>query len=290
MKTAIVTDSSTYLPMKEIKKHNIKVIPIQIIFSDESFEEGVNLTNKQFYEKLEASTTLPSTSQPPIGELINLYNRLAEEGYDNVISIHLAATISGLYQQVVQISNMVSDIRVIPFDSQITVALMGELVRYAATLAERNIDPDTIIAKLTNLRSTIDELFVVDDLKNLVKGGRLSNSSAFIGGLLNIKPLLTFDKTSDQIIAFDKVRTMKRANKRVLELFQAKIEHCDYPLKAFIMDANDPKANKEWVKNFKRIAPNQTVVQSYLGPTIGTHLGERAMALGWMQDIDQIHD
>ncbi|ANZ58178.1 fatty acid-binding protein DegV [Fructilactobacillus lindneri] len=286
MKTAIVTDSSSYLSKKELKKYNIHIIPLEIIFENQSFQEGINLSNKEFYQKLDSSKKLPTTSQPPIGKLIKLYNQLADEGYDTVITITLAATISGLYNQVVNVSKMVSNIRIIPFDSQITVSLMGDLAKYAANLAAQNVDPDTIIVKLKEQRATIDELFIVADLQNLVKGGRLSNASAFIGGLLNIKPILTFDNQTDEIVAFEKVRTMKRALKRVEKLFSEDLEHIDYPIKAIIYDANDSKSGKIWVKNFKKNFPNINVEHSYIGPAIGTHLGEGALVLGWEKDLN----
>ncbi|WP_429970900.1 DegV family protein [Fructilactobacillus sp. Tb1] len=286
MKTAIVTDSSAYLSAEDIKKYNIHVIPISVVFGDQTYREGIDINNAEFYAKLADSKKLPTTSQPPIGELIELYNNLADEGYETVISIHLASTISGLNNQVANVAAMMDNIRVIPFDSEITVSLMGDLAKYASVLAKTGMNPDEIITKLTEQRSTIDELIVVDDINNLVKGGRLSNASAFIGGLLNIKPILTFDNQSDEIVAFDKVRTMKRAIKRVEAIAAKELENVDYKVKFFVIDANDRKAGDAWAENIRKQFPDATVEQGFFGPSIGVHLGNKAVALGWEKDID----
>ncbi|USS86653.1 DegV family protein [Fructilactobacillus cliffordii] len=290
MKTAIVTDSTCYLSKKEIKKYHIHIIPLELLFGATEYLENVDITSKDFYLKLAEASELPTTSQPATGKLIELYNQLADEGYENVITITLAGTISGFYNQIGNIANMVSNLRVIPFDSEITLGLMGDLAIYAAQLAAVDTDPDTIIAKLKEQRATIDELFVVDDLKNLVKGGRLSNASSFIGGLLNIKPILTFDKQTDEIVAFDKVRTMKRALKRVEQLFSEKTAQLDYPIKAFVLDANASQTGKQWMKHLKHEFPEVEFTQAEIGPVIGTHLGSGALALGWERNIHKLKD
>ena len=120
MKTAILTDSSAYLSTEDIKRYNIHVIPISVVFGNESYREGIDIDNAEFYRKLNVSKKLPTTSQPPIGELIEIYNQLADEGYDTVISIHLASTISGLLSQVANVATMLDNIRVIPFFFGIT--------------------------------------------------------------------------------------------------------------------------------------------------------------------------
>lgn len=287
MKIAVVTDSTSYLTKELTDKYNIKVIPIPFILNGENYREGVDITTEEFYEKLRSSKELPTTSQPPVGELISLYEGLRDEGYDAVISIHLAATISGLVRNLENIQDEVEGIKIVPYDSKITVRLMGELAITAAKMAKKGASIDEIIDRLDYLRSTIDEYFVVDDLKNLVKGGRLSNASAFIGSVLKIKPILTFDNESDKIVAFDKVRSMKRAMKRVEDLFAKQMEKTDYPVHLIIFHANNEKAALDWKEKLEKKFPNIRISISYFGPVIGCHLGEKALALGWMRDVEK---
>ena len=98
MKIAVVTDSTAYLSAEQIKENDIHIVPIPFILDGKSYDEGIDITTEEFYEKLRTSETFPSTSQPPIGKLIELYESLGDQGYDAVISIHLAGTISGLVQ------------------------------------------------------------------------------------------------------------------------------------------------------------------------------------------------
>lgn len=287
MKIAIVTDSTSYLSKEEQEKYNINVVPIPVIVDGKSYNEGVDISTEEFYDKLRNSESFPSTSQPPMGEMINTYNKLADEGYDAVISIHLASTISGFYNSLVSLAPTIENIKVIPYNSRLTVKLMGNLAIEAAKMAQANQNIDDILSKMDEIRATINEVFVVDDLQNLVRGGRLSNASAFLGSLLKIKPLLTFDDKTNEIVAFEKVRSRKKALKRTEEIFKEAVNNADYPIKAMVINANDPESGDVWAKKIKEMYPDMTVEKSYFGPVIGTHLGEKALALGWMIDSDK---
>ncbi|MHA8138605.1 DegV family protein [Lactobacillaceae bacterium Scapto_B20] len=287
MKIAIVTDSTAYLSKEEIAKYNIHILPISVIIDGQTYDEGVNIDTPEFYQKLQSAKDFPSTAQPATGKIIELYDQLASDGYDAVVSIHLASTISGLYQQLVALAPSIENIKVVPYDSKITVKLMGYLAIAAAKMVQAGDDLDTILGQLDQLRATIDEIFVVDDLKNLVKGGRLSNAAGMVGSLLHIKPLLTFDDQSDKIVAFDKVRTRKRALKRAEELFQEKTRDLKYPIRVIVINGNDPEDGQKWAEQVQAIRPEVTVTQSYFGPVIGAHLGNKSLALAWMRDFDQ---
>lgn len=287
MKIAVVTDSTAYLTDEEVKKYNIHVVSIPVIFDGKTYHEGVDITTEQFYDKLRASKELPKTSQPEMGEMINMYNDLAKEGYDTVISIHLASTISGLMNSLHTIAASETNIKVIPYDSKITVKLMGYLAMEAGKMALEGKSVDEILARLDDLRSTIDEVFIVNDLKNLVKGGRLSNASAVIGTMLRIKPLLTFDDKTNEIVAYGKVRSVKKAYLKAEETFKKAQDNADFPYRLIVIDGNDPKENDKWTADLKQKFPDTTIDQSYFGPVIGTHLGEKAMALGWIKDFDK---
>lgn len=95
MKIAIVTDSTAYLPQEIVERYNITVVPIEVVFDTKTYREDIDITTSEFYDLLEKSRELPSTAQPPIGAMLKLYDRLAKEGYDTIISIHLASSISG---------------------------------------------------------------------------------------------------------------------------------------------------------------------------------------------------
>lgn len=285
MKIAVVTDSTAYLTAQEAAENNIHVVPIPFTIDGKSYQEGVDITTEEFYAELKTSKTFPSTSQPPIGEMMELYQQLADEGYDAVISIHLASSISGFINSLELLADQMKDtIKIVPFDSQITVKLMGQLAIEAATLVKQGDDLDTIVDKLTQLRSTIHDDFVVDDLQNLVRGGRLSNASAFVGSILRIKPLLSFDNPNHAIEAFEKVRSMKKAKIRVEQIFDAAVAKTDYPVRAFVFHAAAEEAGQKWLDELQERHPDIDFELSFFGPVIGVHLGQGALAVGWMQD------
>lgn len=287
MKIAVVTDSTSYLSQEDIERYHIHVVPIPVIIDGRSYNEGVDISTEEFWDKLRSSKSFPSTSQPPLGEMIQLYQQLGDEGYDTIISIHLASTISGFVNSLRQVNENLTNTHVVVYDSQITVKLMGYLAIEASKLAAAGKTVDEIVSRLDAVRATIDEVFVVDDLQNLVRGGRLSNASGFVGSLLKIKPLLTFDDESHEIVAFEKVRSRKKALLRVEDLFAEAVAAADYPLRAIIIDGNDPEGGDNWQKQIKNKFPEIPIERSYFGPVIGTHLGEKALALAWLIDTDK---
>ncbi|MBM6863472.1 DegV family protein [Ligilactobacillus aviarius] len=287
MKTAVVTDSTANLDQETIDKYGIKVVPIPYIIDGTEYQDGVDLTRPEFYEKMRNAKDFPTTSQPPVGEMINLYNQLADEGYDAVISIHIAGTISGLMTTLNNLKGQLDNIKLYPIDSSITEVPMGWMVKLAARMAAQNEDADKIVAAVEQLKKQYDAVFVVDDLKNLAHGGRLSNASAFIGTVLKIKPLLHFDKESDKIVAFEKVRSLKKAMKRAQEIIKEETDKADYPFRLLVIHANNEKRGQEWAKEVQEAFPGIPVSLDEFDPVIAVHLGEGALALGFIRDIEK---
>lgn len=287
MKTAVVTDSTANLDQETIDKYGIKVVPIPYIIDGTEYQDGVDLTRPEFYEKMRNAKDSPTTSQPPVGEMINLYNQLADEGYDAVISIHIAGTISGLMTTLNNLKGQLDNIKLYPIDSSITEVPMGWMVKLAARMAAQNENAEKIVAAVEQLKKQYDAVFVVDDLKNLAHGGRLSNASAFIGTVLKIKPLLHFDKESDKIVAFEKVRSLKKAMKRAQEIIKEETDKADYPFRLLVIHANNEKRGQEWAKEVQEAFPGIPVSLDEFDPVIAVHLGEGALALGFIRDIEK---
>lgn len=288
MKIALVTDSTSVLTEQEVKENNVIVVPIPIIIGKKEYLEGVNITSEKLFETQRQGAAFPKTSQPSMGDMISLFNKLHKEGYEAIIVITLSSGISGFYQTLQNIAHDNPEYGLYPYDSQITVHLQGDLVLAAAKMIKNGLKPEKIIKKLDKIRATIDELFVVDDLNNLNRGGRLSNAGAFIGTMLHIKPLLTFK--DGKIVAFDKIRSLKRAVLKIENLALEKINKLPYrnKLKLFVLDSNDAqqaKGIKEFIiKNF----PGRPVEVTKFSPVIATHLGEKSIAIAWMIDINDI--
>ena len=278
MKTAVVTDSTAYIPKEIRDKWNIHMISLNVIFGNEAYQEEVDITAGQFYQQVKEKE-LPTTSQPPIGEFVALFETLSKD-YDSVISIHLSSGISGTFAGAVTASTMVENLKVYPFDTEVSCMPQGLYAIEAAKMALDGVEAETIMLRLEELKKTARAYFMVDDLSHLQRGGRLSSAQAIIGSLLQVKPLLHFE--NKVIVPFEKIRTRKKAMKRIVDLLGEDAASGE-PYQASIIHANREEEAVEWRSELESLYPNVEFSLSYFGPVIGTHLGEGAMGLGWMK-------
>jgi len=285
MKIAVITDSTAYISAEQIGDLPIRVVTTPLIIGGHTYNEGVDISTADFYEKMAHTPEFPKTAQPRLGDVMAVHEELKSEGYDTVINLYLSSAISGIHDTSVGLAKNPDMPHIVVYDSHVTVAMLGEMVLQAGKMAKAGAPLDDILHMLDTLRASIGVYFVVDNLQHLVRGGRLSSTAGFLGGLLNIKPILTFDPDSHKIVPFEKARTSRKALARVEELFAEAIKDVDYPIKVWVIDANAPQPAAEWLADLKHNFPNISFSQSYIGPAIGTHVGAGTMALGWMRDL-----
>ena len=272
-----MTDSTAYIPIELSEKFNIHIIPLSVIFDNVSYQEEIDLTTAEFYQKVKESNELPTTSQPPVGVILEKLEELAKD-YDSVISIHLSSGISGTYQAVVSAGKMVEGIEVYAFDSEVSAMPQGFYALEAAEMALQGKSPTEILKSLKQMKNKIRAYFMVDNLTNLQRGGRLSNAQALIGGLLHIKPVLHFvDKV---IVPFEKIRTRKKAINRIISMLE-KDASLGGITKVVFIHGNDEQSAIELRNDFRKKYPTIETMISYFGPVIGTHLGEGAIGVSW---------
>lgn len=282
MKTAIVTDSAAYLDKRIAKDNQIIVVPIPVIFGDEVYLEGQDISNEAFYHKLKNEATLPTTAQISLGQMQAVFDQLVAQGFDEVICIHLSAGISGFVDNLTAYAKEVTAIKVHAFDSQTTSAAEGYIALKAAKMVKEGHHADTIIPALEAYRKTIGVYFVVDSLSHLLRTGRVSNRTAFVGNLLKIKPILGFE--AGKIVALSKERTKKKALNKVLADFKQATKNLDYPIRACVIDGNSPQESQEWVAQLQAQNPDLTIDTSHIGPVVGAHTGEKVMGIFWAAD------
>ncbi|TLS38507.1 DegV family protein [Pseudalkalibacillus caeni] len=277
-KVAIVTDSTAYIPEEIRKDLEITMVPLNVIFGNESYEEEAEITASDFYEKVKRDNELPKTSQPSIGYFVDTYEKLSKN-HDAIITITLSSGISGTYQSAISAGQMVEGAEVYVFDSEISCMVQGFYVIEAARMALEGKDANSIMNRLEEIKSSEPEAyFMVDDLSHLHRGGRLNAAQLVVGNLLQIKPVLTFkDKV---IVPFEKIRTRKKAFNRILQLFDQDAVK-GKKIKATVIHANQPEEAEKLKEEITSKYPNVDVSVSYFGPVIATHLGEGALGLGW---------
>ena len=277
MKIAVITDSSAVLSKTIISDERVFVLPISVTIDGESYIEGQNLTVSEFYQKMAASAELPKTSQPSLMKLEEILSQVSEQGFTHAIGLFLSSGISGFYQNIQYLVDEFENLTIAIPDSKITSAPLGMMVENVLRWADAGQNFEMICEKLNCQIEQTSAFIMVDDLDHLVKGGRLSNAAAILGNLLSIKPILYFT-SEGKIEVYEKVRTEKKAVKRLLEILQEKTANGHYQLA--IIHANAP----EKADNFKDLL-EETGVTSELpivtfGSVIGTHLGEGAIAFG----------
>jgi DegV family protein with EDD domain len=277
MKVAVMTDSTAYIPKDMREAYGIHMVPLSVNFGEETFQEEVDLTTTFFYQKLKEEKELPTTSQPAIGLITEKLEELSKD-YDAVVSVHLSSGISGTYQAVVSAGDMVEGIEMFAFDSEISCMAQGFYALEAAEMAKENKTAEEIMERLNEMKKTMHGYFMVDELTNLHRGGRLNGAQALVGSLLQVKPVLHFvDKV---IVPFEKIRTRKKALNRILGMLEDDAKE-DKVAKVVFIHANDEQAAIDIRDSFQEKYPNTEALISYFGPVIGTHVGEGAIGVCW---------
>lgn len=282
MATAIVTDSTAYMPKAELEQYNIHMIPLTVVLNGETYEEEVTLQAEDFYDKIRGGKKLPTSSQPPIGKFVELFEKLAQD-YDEVVTIHLSSGISGTYQGALSAGEMVEGIDVYGFDTEVACYMQSMYAIHASKLAAQGANAKQILAHLNEMKETEKDFILVDDLSHLQRGGRLSAASALIGSLLQVKPILSFQ--NKVIVPYEKIRTKKKALKRIEELLAEDVEKYG-ELEATVIHSNCEAERDEWLAHLREKFPTVQFNPSYFGAVVGTHLGEGALAMGWFKKIE----
>ena len=280
-KIAWVTDTAALLDRATIEKYNVHVLPLHIVFTDMDIRETIDITSEKFYEKLQQTKEHPKTSQPPIGEVIALYERLKEEGYTCAIAVHTSKHLSGTYQTAFAAAEQ-AGFTVYPIDSKIGSFPMQKMIETGYALAEQGVAPQQIAASLTDMAERTRLSFIPTSLSQLHKSGRVSGTQLFLSNLLNIKLVISFE---DGVATMkEKVRADKRARAYVVNQVGEDILHHGVTEVAIIHCNNEQGAEK-WHEELKIAFPNVTFIVTELSICVGVHAGEGTLGLSWVQGI-----
>ena len=278
MKLAVITDSSAFLQAETLRKEDLFVLDIPVNIDGQEYVEGVNLTAQEFYEKMACSSELPKTSQPSIAKLDEILSSLKEKCYTHVLGLFLSSGISGFHQNIQYMKDEYEGLTIAFPDTRITSAPLGYMVESVFRWAEQGEEFTTILDQLENQIQKTSAFIMVDDLDHLVKGGRLSNGAAILGNLLSIKPILYFN---DQgvIEVYEKVRTEKKATKRLVEIVKESTANGNYQITVIHGNAPQKAADLRQLLIDGGVATDVSIAT--FGSVIGTHLGEGSIALGY---------
>jgi DegV family protein with EDD domain len=212
----IVTDTTSGLPLDVAEEHDIPILPQIIIFDKESYRDDTELDTRTFLEKLRASPTLPKTAAPSPALYTPIFERLLAEKSQTIICLHPSAELSGTVRSATVAAQDFPDADIRVVDTRTVAAPLATMVLLASQWARAGADADTILSQVDDLMARQRVYFVVDTLEYLHKGGRIGGARALLGGLLQVKPILTLE--DGQVGAFEQQRTARRALARLREL------------------------------------------------------------------------
>ena len=270
MKLAVITDSSAFLQAETLRKEDLFVLDIPVNIDGQEYVEGVNLTAQEFYEKMASASELPKTSQPSIAKLDEILSSLKEKGYTHVLGLFLSSGISGFHQNIQYMKDEYEGLTIAFPDTRITSAPLGFMVESVFQWAEEGDSFESILDKLAEQIENTSAFIMVDDLDHLVKGGRLSNGAAILGNLLSIKPILYFNGQG-VIEVYEKVRTEKKATKRLVEIVKEATANGNYQITVIHGNAPQKAADLRQLLIDGGVATDVSIAT--FGSVIGTHLG-----------------
>ncbi len=283
----IVTDSTADLPASFTKEHNITVVPLKVIFGEERFDDGVDLTPEEFYEKMANSEKLPTTSQPAPEEFMTVFEQAKQNG-DEIVCITIGSEISGTYQSACIAKQEVEYDNIHIIDSKNATLAEGLLVDLALKLKNDNLSASEIASELLIARDHLHLFAIVDNLTNLRKGGRLSGAAAIAGSLLGIKPVIGVNpKLASQEVPDGKVKLAAKARGlagaylNVFKMIEAMGGVSKKHSKVCLGYAGKKSNAAPFVQYFEnnlKLKPEKALP---IGAVIGTHAGNGAMGIAF---------
>lgn len=271
MTVRVVVDSTSDIPHERAQALGIEVAPLLVLFGDDEFRDGIDLTGDEFYRKLTSSSVTPTTSAPSVGTFQEAYRKAIGEGADSILEISLASKLSATYGNAVQAAKVVTAETGVPIeviDSGTVSGGFGMPAEIVAREAQQGATLEQVKAHAQSMVSRIRLYAALDTLEYLKRGGRIGNARALLGSLLNVKPLV--EVRDGQVLPLENVRTRTKAQERVGQIVatQGDIEG------VAVVRSND--AVGEQFNRIVRTFWDGPIYDYLLGPVVGTHAGPGA--------------
>lgn len=281
-KVMVVTDSTSNIPAEILDSSPIRVLPLQVIWGDQILRDGVDIQPNEFYTRLKDAKVLPTTSQTTPEEFKQTYAQLIEEGYE-ILSVHISSKLSGTMDSAIQAKRAFPTAKIELVDSLSTSMAMGFHVLAAARVAAAGGTLHDCKAVAEKAKEQTGVYFTLNTLEFLQRGGRIGGAAAFLGTVLNLKPILSLEE--GQIEAVERVRTLNKSIDRLLDLVESKLDHEPGPVRLCAIHGNSfEEANmllNKAIKRFSHSLVRETLI-SDISPVLGTHTGPGALGLAYM--------
>lgn len=273
----IVVDSSSDLPSKLASRLGIVTIPMPVYIDGDTFLEGVDIFPQDFYKNFSSYTELPKTSQPNPNDILEAYEKIITEG-NEVIAIHLSSGLSSTYQSAIMVRDMCSKPdKVHVFDS-LGASLGFGLQAILTSEIINNYDNWSDLEKaIISIRDNMRYIFTLNTLEYLVKGGRVSKTAGFVGGLLDVKPILHIN-SEGKIDIFHKVRSRKASIRKLINIIEQDSDKLSNQIIG-ISHAACPEDADYLADEIRKVIDVRDIIISDIGCVIGSHVGPGTITL-----------
>lgn len=272
----IVTDSTCDLPADLIARHDITVVPINIQFGTETFREGVTVDRTTFYDRIEETGVIPTTSQPSVGQFSEVYRDLAQRGVTSIISVHVTARLSGTCQSAELAAREVTDAEVHVFDSACGSAGLGFMAWEAAQMVATGHDVPAILSRLEEIRPRMTILLTLENLKYAQMSGRVGKLQSALASVFNVKPIIVLE--NGIIDVAERTRSRRKALDRLLELTEQAVGTVA-PVNVAVMHAEAEEEGRALLERAKERLNYQEAYVENLAISLAVHFGPGTVGL-----------
>jgi DegV family protein with EDD domain len=270
-KIRIFTDSACDIPKTLVNEYNIGIVPVYTIIGEKSYKDEVELSREDFKKYINLDQEhFPTTSQPSVGDFVDKFKESVEKG-ESIISINLSSKLSGTYRNACSAAEILkkqmnAEIDVI--DSESVSLGIGLVVLESAKMAYQGLPKNEIISKINEIKKILKVYIVINNISYLVKGGRLSKGKAWVAGMLNYKPILTF--TDGAVVLLDKPRGYENAIESVYNY----IEKQEKKFKLWgVIHVYAPELTEKIVEDLKTRFGAENIIVNQAAPALSVHAG-----------------
>ncbi|WP_223592868.1 DegV family protein [Neobacillus bataviensis] len=283
MQVKILADSACDLPLSFYEDNNVTLIPLKVHINDEEFEDVKTIDPKTVYDAIRRGS-VPKTSQASPLTFEEIFTQMAENNEDGIY-IAFSSELSGTYSTAVMILDQVKEkypnFNLTIVDTKCASLGQGLIVKEATKLAAENTDKENILKEVQFRSQHMEHLFTVEDLDYLAKGGRVSKASAFLGGLLNIKPILNVE--DGKLVPIEKLRGKKKVFRRLIELMEERGSNMQEQIIGISHADNEETALEIKTMIEEAFHPKEVYISS-IGSAIGAHTGAGTIAIFFLNE------
>lgn len=277
-KIALLTDSACDIPQELIKKLNIKMLPLKIIYPGKEYSDRVDISPQDVYDKM--PDEIPTTSMPCLGEIKSTIEKIKSEGFTHLLAVHISSGLSGTFQAVQMAANDIDNMIVKVIDTKTLSIAQGWMVLDAAKNIGRGLSFDKVVDQLYKLKPKVQVYYVLETLEYLRRGGRIGKVAGMLGEFLHLKPIISVDEEG-KYYTYCKARGRKKSIERLIQIVEDNIK--DKPAYLAVMHGGARKEAEEILARLSHLTNVKEIIASDISPALGVHTGPGLLGVSFYE-------